>query len=73
MAIETLGVIRGQIIAREIEVEVLRRNQSANTFSVQRAQAELDALRGRYNLLLRGQSPADAEGYPADEQLTVAD
>ncbi|MCK4306131.1 MAG: hypothetical protein KAY24_17960 [Candidatus Eisenbacteria sp.] len=77
--IETLGVLKGQILAKEIEVEVLQKSRTQDTFDLQRAQVELAALRQRHRQLLRGDdqtradksSMGDRPSQPDDQDFYV--
>ncbi len=62
VTIETLGVLKGRIIAKEIEEDVLERTMTPGTFELQSVRIELEALSRRYDELLRGPSDAPATG-----------
>jgi tyrosine-protein kinase Etk/Wzc len=58
VSLETLGELKGQIVAKEVERDVLRRNRSGDSFDLQRVESELRALEERYDALVRG-APTD--------------
>lgn len=61
VAVETLGSLRGQIIAKEVERDVIRKNQTPDSYELQRVETELSALNRQYEELVRGSGGAGSE------------
>lgn len=59
VSLETLGELKGQIVAKEVERDVLRKTRSSDSFELQRVESELRALEERYDALVRGTPIAD--------------
>lgn len=60
VTIETLGELKGQIVAKEVELDIVRRERSHDSFDLRRVESELSALEGRYSELVRGNPLAKA-------------
>ena len=58
VSLEMLGEIKGQIVAKEVERDVLRAHRSGDSFELQRVETEIAALQERYGTLVRG-TPID--------------
>ncbi|MEZ4654843.1 MAG: GNVR domain-containing protein [Candidatus Eisenbacteria bacterium] len=69
MSVETLGEIKGQIVAKEVQRDVLRRTRARDAYELQRVDTELEALQEQYEALVRGTPGADAG--VATRDLTV--
>lgn len=70
VTIETLGVLKGEIVAKEVELDVVRRERAHDSFELRRVQSELAALEGRYSELVRGNPLAEAALSPRNSRTT---
>jgi uncharacterized protein involved in exopolysaccharide biosynthesis len=62
--VENLWALKAQIIAKEIEVDVLKGTRTSDSFELQRASSELEAMRRQYNELLRGSDEQEIMNSP---------
>lgn len=70
VTVQMLGTIQGQIVAKEIELDVIDRTRTEGSFEHQRARTELAALRDRYRVLVGAAEAGTAEGSSALESVT---
>ncbi len=64
VTVQMLGTLQGEIVAKEIELDVIGRSRTQGSFEYQRVQTELEALERRYNELLRGEGVVSGnEGF----------
>lgn len=61
VTVQMLGTIQGQIVAKEIELDVVGQTQTPSSYEYQRVRTELEALRDRYDELLRGKPARGVE------------
>ncbi|MEZ4651699.1 MAG: GNVR domain-containing protein [Candidatus Eisenbacteria bacterium] len=61
VTVQMLGTLQGQIVAKEIELDVVGETRTPSSYEYQRVRTELEALKDRYAELLRGE-PAQTIG-----------
>lgn len=72
VTVQMLGTLQGQIIAKEIELDVIDRTRTEGSFEHQRVRTELAALRDRYDALVGASDPGvtPAPGTAGLESVT---
>lgn len=67
VTVQMLGTLQGQIVAKEIELDVVGQTRTPSSYEYQRVRTELEALKDRYAELLRGEPAQKIDAARLDE------
>lgn len=71
VSLQTLGELKGQIVAKEVERDVLRRTRSGDSFELQAVESQLRALEERYDALVRGSATPSGSSRALDSSVPL--